>query len=498
MPALRKCLIANRGEIAVRILRACRENGIAPVAVYSTADASARHVLLADEAYAVGDAPPALSYLKVPALLAAAQQAGCDSVHPGYGFLAENAAFAQAVQAAGLIWVGPPPAAIAAMGVKTAARALMQAAGVPVVPGFQSDSTAEAPFLAAAAQVGLPLMVKAAGGGGGKGIRIVRHLDELPEALAAARREAAHAFGDGRIFLERYIEHGRHVEIQVLADAFGHTVHLFERECSTQRRHQKIIEEAPSPALTPALRQAMGAAAVAAAQAVGYVNAGTVEFILSPAGEFYFLEMNTRLQVEHPVTELITGLDLVALQLRIAAGEPLPFAQADLSPRGHAIECRLYAEDPRSQFVPATGIVQHFSVPLLPGVRVDSGVQAGDAITLHYDPLIAKIIVHAPDRPAAIARMQQALAETVLLGPLHNRDFLQAVLAHPEFAAGRVDTSFVDTRLAELLPPLPPLPDLALIAAALADGQTVPAAPAAPDSDPYSPWARTDSFSLGG
>ncbi|MEO8394580.1 MAG: biotin carboxylase N-terminal domain-containing protein, partial [Chloroflexota bacterium] len=343
--SLSKCLIANRGEIAVRITRACRELGIRVVAVYSEADARAQHVRLADEAYSLGAANPTESYLDIAKLIAVAQSSGCDCVHPGYGFLSENESFAQAVIDAGLIWIGPSPDAIRRMGVKTEARSLMEAAGVPLVPGYQGGGDNQA-FLDAADRIGYPVMVKAAGGGGGKGIRVVAQPADLPEALDVSRHEAQHAFSDDRVFLERYVERARHVEIQVLADQQGHTVHLFERECSAQRRHQKVIEESPSPLLDPTTRMRMGAAGVAAAQAVGYVNAGTVEFIVTPEGEFYFLEMNTRLQVEHPVTEFVTGLDLVKLQFAIASGDPLPFTQADLSQRGHAIECRLYAEDP--------------------------------------------------------------------------------------------------------------------------------------------------------
>lgn len=504
---LRKCLIANRGEIAVRIMRACRELGIATVAVYSEADANARHVQMADEAYLIGPPAPAASYLNIAKLIEVAQISGADCVHPGYGFLSERETFAQAVTDAGLTWIGPGADAIRKMGVKTEARALIQAAGVPLVPGFQSAAADDAAFLAAAAEIGYPVMVKAAGGGGGKGIRVVRDAQALPEALAAARNEAQKAFGNPEVFLEKYIESGRHIEIQVLADTHGSTVYLFERECSAQRRHQKIIEEAPSPLLDEATRRAMGQAAVEAAKAVGYVNAGTVEFIASAAGEFYFLEMNTRLQVEHPVTELVTGLDIVKLQFQIAAGAALQFTQDDLMLRGHAIECRLYAEDPRHNFLPAIGALLRFIPPEGPGVRVDSGVQSGDAITIHYDPMIAKIIVFDSTRAAAIARMEKALSETVILGTTTNLDFLRALLAHPVFRAGEVNTTFIDTHLAELMPPLPDLADAALIAAALHDalnggisssfnGAGMAAVSGGADADLYSPWARTDGFRL--
>jgi acetyl-CoA carboxylase biotin carboxylase subunit len=487
---LRRCLVANRGEVAVRVIRACHELGIESVAVYSDVDATARHVQLADAAYPIG-APD--SYLHIDKLIDAAQQTGCDGVHPGYGFLSESPDFAQAVIDAGLIWVGPGADAIRKMGVKTEARALMQQAGVPLVPGFQDDRADDAQFIAAAERIGYPVMVKASGGGGGKGIRVVYQARDLPDALAAARREAEHAFHDPRAFLEKFIESARHIEIQVLADAHGNITHLFERECSTQRRHQKIIEEAPSPLLDDALRTRMGQAAIEAARAVGYVNAGTVEFIVTPGGDFYFLEMNTRLQVEHPVTECITGLDIVKLQFAISAGDKLPITQGDVLRRGHAIECRLYAEDPRNNFLPATGPLLQFIPPEGPGVRVDSGVRTGDSITIHYDPLIAKIIVYDATRTEAIRRMQVALANTVVLGTATNLPFLRALLSHPAFLAGEVDTNFVDAHLNDLLPDAPDLPDTALIVAALHDSRKMDAI----TGDVYSPWQRADGFRAG-
>lgn len=497
---LRKCLIANRGEIAVRIIRACRELGIRTVAVYSDVDAAARHVQLADEAVAIGEATPASSYLAAEKIIRAAQQTGADAIHPGYGFLSENADFAEMVSAAGLTWVGPPAEAIRKMGVKTTARALMEAAGVPLVPGFQSTDAPDETFAQEAARIGYPVMVKAAGGGGGKGIRIVRHPDDLIPALASARREAQKAFGDPRVFLERYIEFGRHIEVQVLADAAGNTVHLFERECSAQRRHQKVIEESPSPLMNAENRAAIGKAGVDAARAIGYVNAGTVEFIATPQGEFFFLEMNTRLQVEHPVTEMVTGLDLVQLQLRIAGGESLPFTQADLSQRGHAIECRVYAEDPANSFLPATGKIHRFIAPEAPNVRVDSGIQTGDSVTIHYDPMIAKVIAYGETREAAIARMKAALRQTIVLGVTTNIPFLLSLLEHQAFVRGEVDTTFIDTHLAELLPPQAEIDPLALIALALSETVAVPdtaqALTVAQDSDPYSPWRKTDGFRL--
>jgi len=499
---LKKCLIANRGEIAVRIIRACRELGIATVAVYSDVDACAKHVLMADEAVRVGEAAPSASYLQVGRIITAAQQTGADCVHPGYGFLSENAAFAQAVIDAGLTWVGPPPSAITAMGVKTEARALMEQAGVPLVPGFQSVDADDAEFVRQANRIGYPVMVKAAGGGGGKGIRIVRAESEVLPALESARREAQKAFNDPRVFLERYIEHGRHIEVQVLADSFGHTVHLFERECSAQRRHQKVIEESPSPLLTEERRAAIGKAGVEAARAVGYVNAGTVEFIATPAGEFFFLEMNTRLQVEHPVTEWVTGLDLVQLQMRVASGEALPFTQEDIQQHGHAVECRVYAEDPASGFLPATGAVLRFIAPDGPGVRVDSGIQTGDSVTIHYDPMVAKIITYGATRTEALDRMRGALSRTVVQGVTTNIPFLLTLLNHPTTIAGALDTTFIDSHLSELIPPAPKFDPVAVVALALSEMKNQPAtnrplaAGMLPESDPYNPWARPDGFRL--
>jgi acetyl-CoA carboxylase biotin carboxylase subunit len=496
-----KILIANRGEIAVRLIRACRELGIASVAVYSQADQQALHVRLADEAIPIGPAAASESYLNIDRLLDAARSSRAQAIHPGYGFLSENAAFAQAVQDAGLTFIGPPVEAMKAMGDKGAARAQMQAAGIPVAPGYQGEDDNES-LRQVAAKIGFPLLVKAAAGGGGKGMRIVRHPTELPEALAAARREAGRAFGDQRLILERYIEPAHHVEFQVLGDQHGNVLHLFERECSVQRRHQKIIEETPSPLLDPALRREMGQAAVAAVRAVGYTNAGTVEFIVDPqTRQFYFLEMNTRLQVEHPITEQATGVDLAQWQIRIAAGEQLPFAQEDLRQQGHAIECRLYAEDPANNFLPATGKLLRFIEPRGPGVRVDSSVTSGDEISIHYDPLIAKLIVQAEDRPSAIRKMQAALRETVLLGLTTNWQFLQDVLAHPDFVAGRADTTWVERTFGEWQHPHCELPPEVLVAAALTQFQCPGEVPATTNAssrhDPYSPWRTGNSFRLG-
>jgi 3-methylcrotonyl-CoA carboxylase alpha subunit len=502
-----KLLIANRGEIAVRIIRACQEMGVATVAVYSEADAGSLHVALADAAVPIGPPAPAESYLRGDRILRAALDQGCEAIHPGYGFLSENATFADAVVAAGLTFVGPSGDAMRALGSKTAGRTLMQRAGVPVVPGYQ-ESQADADLSAAAESIGYPLLVKATAGGGGKGMRVVRSPHDLLQSLESARREAMNAFGDDRIYLEKLIEHPHHVEFQVFGDMYGHAVHLFERECSVQRRHQKIVEETPSPLLDDDLRRRMGEAAVAAVKAAGYVNAGTLEFLVDEERNFYFLEMNTRLQVEHPITELVTGIDLVKLQLRVAAGEPLPFAQADLQQRGHAIECRIYAEDPANQFLPAIGKVSLAVEPVGPGVRVDAGVTSGDEVTLHYDPMIAKLIVLGENRADAIGRMQWALGHYAVLGDvITNIPFLRDVLAHPRFAAGDTTTDFVDTEFGEWQPKTGDLPDLVLAAAALAEvlaepGTTSGAAGAVSaavgGNDPFSPWNAAGGFRLGG
>ncbi len=505
---VRKLLVANRGEIAVRIIRACQEMGIASVAVYSDADAGAQHVALADEAVRLGPPPPQDSYLRAERVIEAARARGCDAIHPGYGFLSENPDFADAVRAAGLLFVGPTGAAMRAMGSKTAARRAATAAGVPVVPGYQ-ESQEPADLRAAADRIGYPLLVKAVAGGGGKGMRRVEQADALPAALESARREAQNAFGDNRIYLEKWLPDPRHVEFQVVGDEQGALLHLFERECSVQRRHQKIIEETPSPLLDDALRAAMGAAAVAAARAVGYTNAGTVEFLVDAERRFYFLEMNTRLQVEHPVTELVTGIDLVKLQIRLAAGRPLPLRQEQVQARGHAIECRIYAEDPAAGFLPSTGRVWQAVEPVGPGVRVDAGVTSGDTVTLHYDPMIAKLIVLGEDRADAIGRMEWALRHYVLLGEVTtNIAFLRAVLAHPTFRSGEQTTGFVEREMAAWMPLAEAErapPDAVWIAAALhevlagsaAGVSTAPAGPVAAEADPFSPWRQPSGFRLG-
>ena len=444
-----KILIANRGEIAIRILRACHTLGIETVAVYSDADRTALHVRYADEAFHIGPAQATDSYLRIDRILDAARQSGAEAVHPGYGFLAENPDFAQACAEAGLVFVGPPASAIAAMGDKVTARRLMQQAGVPVIPGSGSGLR-DRQMLEEAERIGFPLFVKAAAGGGGKGMRLVRTYRELKASLGAARREARKAFGDDRVYLERAIEGARHVEIQVLADGFGKVIYLGERECSIQRRHQKLIEEAPSPALDEALRQQMGQVAVQAAAAVGYVNAGTVEFLLAADRSFYFLEMNTRLQVEHPVTEAVTGIDIVAEQLRIAAGQPLDLEQAGVQVHGWAIECRITAEDPSNDFLPASGRIIRLTQPSGPGVRVDGGIHEGFESSMFYDPLLQKVIVWGSSRNEAIQRMQQALRELRIIGLQTSTPFHEWVMANESFREGAYNTSFFQDQFKNL------------------------------------------------
>ncbi len=444
---IRKILVANRGEIARRVLRTVRAMGLASVAVYSDADERAPHVAEADEAVRLGPAPSRESYLVSERVLAAARATGADAIHPGYGFLSENADFAARVAEEGLLFIGPPVDAIRRMGSKIGAKEIMEAAGVPVVPGASLAALPLKESLAAARTIGFPILIKASAGGGGKGMRIVREESAFTDAIATARREAENAFGDGTLLIERYFDAPRHIELQIFGDTHGNVVHLGERECSIQRRYQKIVEEAPSPAVDAALRARMGDAAVAAARAIGYVGAGTVEFIVDREGAFYFLEVNTRLQVEHPVTEAVTGLDLVRWQILLAEGTALPLAQHEITLKGHAIEARLYAEDPGSDFLPATGAVALWEPVRIPGVRYDSGVEAGSEVGVHYDPLLAKIIAHAPTRPEAIQRLQRALA-TLGVGPVTtNRDFLLAVLAHEAFAAGALHTHFITEHL---------------------------------------------------
>jgi acetyl-CoA carboxylase biotin carboxylase subunit len=491
---IQRVLIANRGEIAVRIARACREIGVESVAVYSDADVNALHVRAADRAVRIGPAPAAESYLSIAVLLEAARQIGADAIHPGYGFLSERAELARACEAGGIVFVGPPADVIARMGSKIGARDLMRNAGVPIVPGETPRDQSDDGVLAAVRSLGFPALVKASAGGGGKGMRIVRNETDGRDLVPAARREAMAAFGDGTLYVERLIERPRHIEIQVFADSHGSVVHLFERECSLQRRHQKVIEESPSPAVTPAVRARMGDAAVAAARAADYRNAGTIEFLVEGQGDaarFYFLEMNTRLQVEHPVTELVTGVDLVRAQLTVAGGGRLPWTQGDLSQRGHAIECRLYAEDPDAGFLPQAGPLLVYREPAGPGIRVDSGVVEGDVVGVNYDPLLAKLIAYGENRNAAIARALAALRTYPVLGIRTNLPFLARLLDHPAFRSSNVHTGIIDELLPELTQPAE-IPPEALAAAAVAGhGQQPPTAhDAAGTPDPWSTLER--------
>ncbi len=447
----KKILIANRGEIAVRIVRACRDMGIASAAVYSDADRAALHVLLADEAYPIGSAPSRESYLRIDKLMEVARRADCDAVHPGYGFLSENPALARACAENKIIFIGPSPEAMEAVGSKTAARQLAARAGVPMVPGVQDPIENLEAAARIAREIGYPVLLKAVAGGGGKGMRLVASRAELSSAWRDATSEALNAFGDSRIYLERYLERPRHIEIQIFGDAHGNIVHLGERECSVQRRHQKVIEESPSPFVTPELRRAMGAAAVKLAREAGYTNAGTVEFLVDAVRNFYFLEVNTRLQVEHPVTELVTGIDLVKLQISVAAGEALPFSQDDVALSGHAVECRLYAEDPANNFFPSPGTILSRRTPSGPGIRLDDGVYEGFTVPTEYDPLLGKLIAWGRDRGEAIARLQRALAEYTVTGIRTNADLIGEILRDPEFIQGELFTRWLDERLPQLL-----------------------------------------------
>jgi acetyl-CoA/propionyl-CoA carboxylase biotin carboxyl carrier protein len=474
---VRRVLIANRGEISVRIARGCRERGLETVAIYSDADAGAPHTLAADRAVRVGPARASDSYLNIDAILRAARESGADAIHPGYGFLSENAAFAEACEQAGITFIGPPSSVIRQMGSKTAARAAAISAGVPVVPGVVPNDQTPQSIADAVRQVGFPALIKAAAGGGGKGMRVVRSAAEVADAVESASREATRSFADGAVYVERLIDRPRHIEVQVLGDAHGHVVHLFERDCSLQRRHQKVIEETPAPTLTPAVRAKITAAAVAAAKAVGYVNAGTVEFILEGDGDsaqFFFLEMNTRLQVEHPVTELVTGIDLVHAQLRVADGEPLWFSQDDITQTGHAIECRVYAEDASRGLLPQTGTLFRYREPSGSGIRVDSGVAEGQRVGVDYDPMLAKVIVHADSRDAALDRMDSALRGFVALGVRHNVPFLLRLIGLDDVRANRVDTGLIERRLDELA--APPSEDLQRAADAVVKSGLVQAA----------------------
>ena len=466
----RKILIANRGEIAVRIIRSCRELGIPAVAVFSDVDRSGKHVLLSDEAYNIGPAPARSSYLNVERILDTAVRCGADAVHPGYGFLSENAEFAEACTERGIRFIGPPASAIRSMGVKTRAREIMADAGVPVVPGTLTAAGDLQEAASRAEDVGYPVMLKAAAGGGGKGMRIVREPDKLPSAWRQASEEALNAFGDAAVYIEKAIVRPRHVEVQVLADEHGSIVHLGERECSLQRRHQKVLEESPSPLVEkrPEVRERLCEAAIGAARAVRYSNAGTVEFLMDAEHRFYFLEMNTRLQVEHPVTELVTGIDIVQQQIRIAAGKALEFSQADIQPRGHALECRIYAEDPRAGFMPSPGLIEGMAMPEGPGIRVDSGALPGWTVPVEYDPLIAKLCAWAPSRARAIARLRSALAETTVTGIATTIDLFRALVEDPRFCGGAVDTGFLEREFQGTIPASADPPKTAMLAAMLA------------------------------
>ena len=496
-----KILIANRGEIACRVIRTARRMGIRTVAVFSDADRGALHVELADEAYPIGPAPSRESYLNVAAVLDAARRSGAQAIHPGYGFLSENAEFAEACAAAGIVFIGPPPAAIRAMGSKSAAKSLMAKAGVPLVPGYHEQAQDPALLAAEAARIGYPVLIKASAGGGGKGMRVVTEPSGFTEALALAQGEARASFGDDQVLIERYLTAPRHIEIQVFADSQGNTVSLFERDCSIQRRHQKVIEEAPAPGMSPDRRASMGRAACDAARAIGYQGAGTVEFIVEN-DDFYFMEMNTRLQVEHPVTEAITGQDLVEWQLRVAAGEPLPLLQDALAITGHAIEVRLYAEDPARDYRPSTGTLRHLRQPTEgDGIRVDTGVRQGDAISIFYDPMIAKLITHGPTRPDALRLMSAALADYEVAGVQTNLDLLRAVVASEGFASGTFDTGYLvkhPNLLGTDKPAVPFAAQAIACASILAHRATTAADTAARRADPHSPWAATSAWRLNG
>ena len=496
----RKILIANRGEIACRVIRTAQRMGISTVAVFSEADANAMHVTMADEAVFLGPAPVRESYLSIEKIIEAAQRTGAEAIHPGYGFLSESATFAEACVAANFIFIGPPAKSIRAMGEKGTAKALMQKAKVPVLPGYHGDNQDDAVLTKAADEIGYPVLIKAVSGGGGKGMRQANDANRFAAALKGARREGLSSFGDDRVLVEKFLERSRHIEIQIFADQHGNLVHLFERDCSIQRRHQKVLEEAPAPGITPEMRSAMGKAAVEAAKAIGYVGAGTVEFI-ADIGQglsddaFYFMEMNTRLQVEHPVTEMVTGQDLVSWQLYVAAGEELPLSQDELSITGHAVEARIYSENPQKNFLPATGILHRLRPPVeSTNLRLDTGVREGEEVTMFYDPMIAKLIAWDRDRPTALRRLGKALEQYEIAGVITNVEFLSAVVGHPSFVAGNLETGFIHKHKEDLIPVPGPVPDQALALACLdllqsRRGYVAPA-------DPYSPWNRVDGWRL--
>ncbi len=496
----KKILVANRSEIAIRVMNACRTLGIPSVAVYSDADANSKHRLVADESVHIGPPPPRESYLDIEKIIQAAKDSGADAIHPGYGFLAENPILAERCAEEGIVFIGPSADAIRLLGNKVESRIKMADAGVPLIPGMKASATDIKVYEKAAKEAGYPVMIKAAAGGGGKGMRVVNAPDELAEALDAARREAKNAFDDDTVYLEKYIVNPRHVEFQVMADSHGNTIHLFERECSIQRRHQKIIEETPSVALDDELRSRMGADAVKVAQTADYTNAGTVEFLLDATGHYYFLEMNTRIQVEHPVTEFVTGADLVIEQIRIAAGQKLSDQLLSLSQRGHAIECRIYAEDGENGFMPSTGKILHYSEPAGPGIRVDSGITGGSEVTVDYDPIMAKLIVHAPDRTTAIKKMIDALNHYKILGVKTSKKFMIDVLNHPEFIAGNTYTDFIEKHMSDREDAVEPLKALAVAMATAASVASVnsshQSAGAASLIQP-SPWQTLGSLQIG-
>lgn len=496
-----KVLIANRGEIAIRILKACQEIGVKTVAIYSDVDEFSPHVHLADESVCLGDPPPSESYLNKSKIISAAVDTGADAIHPGYGFLAENANFAQACKEAGITFIGPHPKVIELMGDKIEAKQKMENAGVSVIPGYHGEKQENAFLIEQGKKIGFPLLVKAAAGGGGKGMRIVHNERNIEEAIEGAKREAKSSFGSDVVFLEKYLDKPRHIEFQILADEHGNIIHLFERECSIQRRHQKIIEESPSPVMNSELRKKMGEAAVAAARAVGYTNAGTVEFMVDGSLNFYFMEMNTRLQVEHPITEATTGIDIVKWQLRIASGEKLLLGQQDISQRGHAIECRIYAEDPYNGFLPSSGVLTNVEPPMGPNIRNDMGIETGMEVTAYYDPILAKLVVNAENRIDAINKMIWALSNYVVLGITTNIPFLKEVLDHEAFRNGNITTHFIDTYFKDLFVQKSEIPLDALIALSIYD--TLHAKPLKKDaavfspSDPYSPWKHAGKWRIG-
>jgi acetyl-CoA carboxylase biotin carboxylase subunit len=496
-----KILIANRGEIACRIIHACRELGVQSAVIYSEADTRALHVLMADEAVCVGPPAPLESYLAMDKIIAAAKEIGCDAIHPGYGFLAENHRFAQLCADEGLVFIGSHPDSIRVMGNKVEARQMMIEAGVPVIPGMQVSADDVSLFKKEAEKVGYPVLLKAAAGGGGKGMRVVNKPDDLGDALEGAQREAKSAFGDDSVYLEKFIESPRHIEFQVFGDHHGNAVHLFERECSIQRRHQKIIEETPSVALTSELRRRMGEAAIKVVKACRYSNAGTVEFLLDKGGDFYFLEMNTRIQVEHPITELVVGVDLVVEQIRVAAGQELSFRQDSLSQSGHAIECRIYAEDAANNFLPAAGKIEYLKEPTGPGIRVDSGIYSGDEVSVFYDPILSKLIVWGPDRESARKRMIKALSEYVILGVTTQTDYLRDVLRHDEFLQGRTYTNFIPTHMPDWKPADPGDDELRLILAGAAFADQLSSTSVAVSGDGEAvmptPWQTVGKWEIG-